>query len=171
MTRARGMAAVFAAAFAAAALFAVSYAGGAADPVTTIRVGATGNDAAAEVYYADELGLFKKRNLVVQIQNLRNGAAEAAAVAGGALDIGEQNIVSMSNAHARGLTFKFLAPAATYVSSASTTNLLVGKDSPMKTARDLSGKTVAVSALGDLSQIAAQAWIDKNGGDSASVHF
>jgi NitT/TauT family transport system substrate-binding protein len=143
----------------------------AADAPATIRVGATGNDTAAEVYYATELGFFKKRNLDVQIENLRNGAAEAAAVAGGALDIGEQNMVSMSNAHTRGLPFKFLAPAGEYVSAASTTNLLVAKNSSIKSAKDLNGKTIAVNALGDLTQIGAQAWIDKNGGDAATIHF
>jgi NitT/TauT family transport system substrate-binding protein len=142
----------------------------AAEPVT-IRVGATGNDAAAEVYYADELGFFKKRNLSVQIMPQRNGAAEAAAVAGGALDIGEQNIVSMSNAHSRGLGFVYIAPAAEYVDNASSTDMLVAKSSPIRTGKDLDGKTVAVNALNDLTQIAAEAWIDKNGGDASQVHF
>ncbi len=138
---------------------------------TTIRVGATGNDAAAEVYYADELGFFKKRGLEVQITQQRNGAAEAAAVAGGALDIGEQNIVSMTNAHSRGLPFVYIAPAAEYNEKASSTNMLVAKSSSLKTAKDLEGKTVAVNALNDLTQIAAEAWIDKNGGQVSSVHF
>ncbi len=140
----------------------------AADP---IRIGATGNDTAAEVYYADELGFFKKRGLEVQIQNLRNGAAQAAAIAGGALDIGEQNIISMSHAHERGLTFKYIAPAADYVSSSSTTSLVIGKSSTIKSGKDLEGKTVAVNALGDLTQIGASAWIDKHGGDATKVKF
>jgi len=142
-----------------------------ADAPVTLRVGATGNDTAAEVYYAEELGLFKKRGLVVEVQNLRNGAAEAAAVAGGALDIGEQNVVSMAHAHERGLPFKFIAPAGEYVGSASTTSLVAGKNAPIKTGKDLEGKTVAVNALGDLTQIGASAWIDKHGGDSTKVRF
>jgi NitT/TauT family transport system substrate-binding protein len=142
-----------------------------ADAPTLLRVGATGNDAAAEVYYADELGMFKKRGLRVEIQNLRNGAAEAAAVAGGALDVGEQNVVSMSHAHERGLPFKFIAPAADYVSSASTTSLVVAKTSPLKNGKDFEGKALAVNALGDLTQIGASAWIDTHGGDSTKVRF
>lgn len=169
MTRPARVAALAGALALLPSLFATALAAG--DEPATIRVGATGNDTAAEVYYASELGFFKKRNLDVQIENLRNGAAEAAAVAGGALDIGEQNMVSMSNAHMRGLAFTFVAPAGEYVSAASTTNLLVAKNSPVKSAKDLNGKTVAVNALGDLTQIGAQAWIDKNGGDASSVHF
>jgi NitT/TauT family transport system substrate-binding protein len=141
-----------------------------ADPVT-IRVGATANDTAAEVYYADELGMFKKRGIVVDIANQRNGAAEAAAVAGGALDIGEQNIVSMSRAHDRNLPFKFIAPAGVYDSRSSTTSLVVAANSTTHSGKDLEGKTVAVNALGDLTQIGAESWIDKHGGDSSKVHF
>ncbi len=143
----------------------------AADAPVTVRVGATGNDTAAEVYYADELGLFKKRGITVEIQNLKNGAAEAAAVAGGALDIGEQNVVSMSHAHERGLPFKFIAPAGEYVSTSSTTTMVVAKSSTVKSGKDLEGKTVAVNALGDLTQIGAMAWVDKHGGDAAKVRF
>jgi NitT/TauT family transport system substrate-binding protein len=148
-----------------------SAAAAAGDPPATIRVGATGNDTAAEVYYAAELGYFKERNLDVQIQTVRNGAAEAAAVAGGALDIGEQNLVSMSNAHVRGIPFEFVAPAGEYVSAASTTNLLVAKNSPIASGKDLDGKTVAVNALGDLTQIGAEAWIDAHGGHASTVRF
>lgn len=137
----------------------------------TIRVGATGNDAAAEVYYADELGLFKKRGLAVQIVQQRSGAAQAAAVAGGSLDIGEQNIISMAHAHERGLPFVFIAPAAEYVDSAASTAMIVAKSSPLRTAKDLEGKTIAVSSLNDLTQTAAQAWVDQNGGDSSKVKF
>ena len=142
-----------------------------ADAPVTLRIGATGNDTAAEVYYADELGMFKKRGLQVEIQTLRNGAAEAAAVAGGALDIGEQNVVSMSHAHERSLPFKFVAPAGEYVGEASTTSMVVAKTSAIKTGKDLEGKTVAVNALGDLTQIGASAWIDKHGGDATKVRF
>ncbi|MBV8580627.1 MAG: ABC transporter substrate-binding protein [Candidatus Eremiobacteraeota bacterium] len=143
----------------------------AADETATIRVGATGNDTAAEVYYAQDLGLFAKRKLDVTVENLRNGAAEAAAVAGGALDVGEQNVVSMANAHVHGLPIVFVAPAGEYVAAAPTTSLLVGKNSPIRSARDLNGKTVAVNALNDLTQIGASAWIDAHGGDASKVRF
>jgi len=49
--------------------------------------------------------------------------------------------------------------------------LLVVKDAPIRTAADLNGKTLGGSALGDLGVVAAQAWIDKNGGNSRTVHF
>jgi len=169
MTRARIAGALVAAA--ALGALALPLVPARADAPAVVRVGATGNDTAAEVYYADDLGLFKKRGIEVQVQNLRNGAAEAAAVAGGALDVGEQNVVSMSHAHERGLPFKFIAPAGEYVSSASTTSMVVAKKSTIKSGKDLEGKTVAVNALGDLTQIGASAWVEKHGGDPAKVKF
>jgi NitT/TauT family transport system substrate-binding protein len=155
----------------AVAALAAPFSAARADAPAIVRVGATGNDTAAEVYYADELGFFKKRGLTVQIANLRNGAAEAAAVAGGALDVGEQNVVSMSHAHERKLPFKFIAPAGEYVAAASTTSLVVNKNATITSGKDFEGKTVAVNALGDLTQIGASAWIDKHGGDSTKVRF
>ena len=137
----------------------------------TIRVGATTNDVAQAVYYADSLGYFKKAGLDVQIQTLRSGAAELAAVAGSAIDIGESNVLSLAVAHSRGIGVKYIAPAGEYVSSAPTTLLVVEKSSAIKSGKDLNGKTVATSALHDLLQIATAQWIDKNGGDSKTVKF
>jgi NitT/TauT family transport system substrate-binding protein len=136
-----------------------------------LRIGATGNDTAAVVYYADEMGFFKKHGVAVTIQNLPSGSAEASAVAGNALDIGEQNVVSMSRAHERSLPFVYIAPSAEYNANASTTSLIVAKASTVKSGKDLEGKTVAVNALGDLAQIGAEAWIEKHGGDLTKVKF
>ena len=44
-------------------------------------------------------------------------------------------------------------------------------DSPIKTARDLNGKTVAVTTLADQNTVAIKAWLDQNGGDSTTVQF
>ena len=138
---------------------------------SVLRVGATGNDTAAEVYYAQERGLFRKHGLDVRIVGLRNGAAQAAAVAGGALEIGEQNVVSMAHAHVRGIPFIYIAPAGEYSARASTTSLVVARASALRDGKDFAGKSVAVNALGDLTQIGASAWIDRHGGDSTGVRF
>lgn len=48
--------------------------------------------------------------------------------------------------------------------------MLVAKDSPVHRARDLDGKTIGTQSLQDLNSVAMRAWIDKNGGDSSSIH-
>jgi NitT/TauT family transport system substrate-binding protein len=45
----------------------------------------------------------------------------------------------------------------------------VKADSPLKTAKDLNGKTLAVPALSDLTTYATKAWVDSHGGDSTSL--
>jgi NitT/TauT family transport system substrate-binding protein len=47
----------------------------------------------------------------------------------------------------------------------------VAKNSPLKTAKDLEGKTVAVNTLNNIVHLMAMAWIDKNGGSSSKVKF
>jgi NitT/TauT family transport system substrate-binding protein len=49
--------------------------------------------------------------------------------------------------------------------------MMVAKDSPIKTAEDLDGKVVALNGLNNITQVGAEAWIAKNGGDPDSVRF
>ncbi len=128
-------------------------------------------DDAAEAYFGSDMGIFKKMGLDVEIMPFTNGAAIAAAVATGALDVGFSNLVSVANAIGKGVPLSILAPAALHLSDASTSGLLVSKDAPLATAKSLDGKTIAVNGLKNITQLSAQAWIDKHGGDSATVKF
>jgi NitT/TauT family transport system substrate-binding protein len=48
--------------------------------------------------------------------------------------------------------------------------ILVGKNSPLKTAADLNGKTFGLSvAKGDLNAVTTQAWVEQHGGDWSSI--
>jgi NitT/TauT family transport system substrate-binding protein len=49
--------------------------------------------------------------------------------------------------------------------------LVVAVNSPLATAKDFNGKTIAVNTLHSVDQIAMSAWVDKNGGDSRTVRF
>ena len=49
--------------------------------------------------------------------------------------------------------------------------MIADKNGPIRTAKDLEGKTVGIAALGSLSDLAVRAWIDTNGGDLAKVKF
>jgi NitT/TauT family transport system substrate-binding protein len=65
----------------------------------------------------------------------------------------------------------FIAAAALYASAAPTSVLMVPKDSPLKTAKDLDGKTLGVNGLKNIAEYAPSMWIDKNGGDASTVKF
>ena len=119
----------------------------------------------AQIYYAKELGFFAKNGLDATITEVRNGAASAAAIAGGAVDIGFSNGLSIAQGHERGIDFTVLAPAALSVAGKGTNAILVvGKTSPIRSGKDLNGKTVAIDVVGGFPQIAVRTWIDKNGG-------
>lgn len=136
-----------------------------------VRVAALPVDVGALSYFAQEQGFFKKHGLDVQIVTGANGAAIAAAVAGGSMDIGDGNITTLALAHERGVPFVMVAPSGAYSSKAPTAALLVLRNSAIKSAKDLTGKIVAVSAARDISEVAVRAWMDKNGAGSDSLRF
>jgi NitT/TauT family transport system substrate-binding protein len=140
-------------------------------PLTVINLINLPADNSAEVYYAQELGYFTDAGLDVRITPMTNSGAIIAAIAGGGGDIGNAVVGTVADARGKGIPILYLAPAGLYDAASPTAALSVLKDSPIKTAADLTGKVVAVSGLGDLTYYATRAWIDKNGGNSASVKF
>jgi NitT/TauT family transport system substrate-binding protein len=102
---------------------------------------------------------------------MNSGPAIAAAVGGGDIDFGASNMVTLALAHERGVPFVLVAPGGAYVAKDPSTKIVVAKGSPIKTAADLSGKTLAINALKNIAGIGAMTWIDRNGGDSRSVKF
>ena len=135
-----------------------------------IRIATTPIDLGAEALYADDLGLFKKAGLAVELNILSSGSVVASAVSGGTIDIGQSNIVALASAHANGLPFVIVAPAGYYTSLGPTTELMTAAGGPIHTARDLDGKTIA-STLRDLNWVGIQSWLSRNGADVASVKF
>jgi NitT/TauT family transport system substrate-binding protein len=138
---------------------------------TALRLSTIPIDTGAQVFYADETGIFRKHGLDTTIQTISNGAAIIAAAMGNAIDVGFANIVSLAVAHKRGLPLTIVAPAAMYSPTSQTSALIVLKDSPIKTAADCAGKTIGVSSLNSITQYSTQAWLDKNGGDAKSTRF
>jgi NitT/TauT family transport system substrate-binding protein len=49
--------------------------------------------------------------------------------------------------------------------------LFVPKNSTATSGRDLDGKTIGVQGIKGFAQFGTQAWLDRTGGNSASVHF
>lgn len=136
-----------------------------------LHVGAIPSEVAGELFYGIDTGIFKKNGLDVDIQFFNNGGAIAAAVASGALDLGLSDLMSVINAHARGVPFVYVAPGLLSTLKAPTFGLLVPASSPIHDAKDFNGKSMAVSGLHNIAQLAASAWIDANGGDSKTVKF
>jgi len=142
-----------------------------AQTLVAIKVGTLPTDGCSVIFYAKELGFFQKNGLDVDIQTMPSGPAIAAAIAGGALDVGVANVATVAQARLHGLPLRYIAPSSMAEPATMTDVVLVAADSTIRTGVDLDGKVVAINGLKDLQQITAMAWVDKHGGDSKTLHF
>jgi NitT/TauT family transport system substrate-binding protein len=143
----------------------------AAQTAPVLHVATGGKETDAEVFYANELGYFTRAGLNVDISVMQNGAAIGSAIAAGSLQIGSSSTLIIANAQAKGLPFVFIAPGGQYNDATPSTVLVVPANSSIRSAKDLTGKTIAVLALRGVDQSSAEKWIDDNGGNSATVKF
>lgn len=127
-----------------------------------VRVGATAIDACGVAYYGAENGMFLNAGINVQVTTLNNGASIMAAVSSGDLDVGMTNTPQLAVAISRGIPFQMIAPASLYSRKDADPNLVVAKDSTVKSARDLVDATIGVSSLGDFNQLSVVGWFDAN---------
>jgi NitT/TauT family transport system substrate-binding protein len=134
-------------------------------PLTTVHVGAPPSQDVGPILYALHAGLFAKAGLAIDLQQMNNGAAVSAAVAGGALQIGFSSLGGLISGHTRGIPFSMIAPGAVYVPDDPYAYMFVRKDAAFKSGADLNGKVLGSPALKDLDWIANAEWMDKNGGD------
>jgi NitT/TauT family transport system substrate-binding protein len=162
--------ALFLAAAAAGAQCALT-SGAGAQTLTKIRVAVVPIDLDGAPLYALAQGFFRKRNLDVELVMMTNGPATAAAVIGGSLELGTAAVITIANARERGIPFVMVAPGAAYSSKQATGSLIALQASPLRSAKDLVGKTVAVTSLKGVSEMAMWAWLDKNGVPVDSVKF
>lgn len=156
------------------------FAGGAAAPFacararaadTSVRIVTTPNETAAEPYFAEEMGFFRASGLDAEVTTSANGAQIAAAVVSGAADIGNSSVPSLAQAHAKGIPLVIIAPGGLYDSRAPSAILFLPKQSDVKEARELNGKTIGINNLRGLPQFGTEAWLDAHGAQSKSVHF
>ena len=126
-----------------------------------LRVAATPNDTYAEAYYAQALGEFAKAGLDVEILSFTAGGPVTAAVASGAADIGIAGPPTIAAASLHGIPFQFIASGGLYWSEHAATGLVVASDGPVKAARDLEGRNVAVGAIKDANWLGASGVLER----------
>ncbi|MGA2393378.1 MAG: ABC transporter substrate-binding protein [Candidatus Lustribacter sp.] len=136
-----------------------------------IRCASVGVEEGMLTMYAAQQGFFKAAGLNVAFQPFSGGGAVTQAVVGGTIDVGVTNSGSLASAHAHGVDVYMLACGGVYSPAEPIAHLAVNKTLGIKTAKDLAGKTLAVTTLRDMVQASVLAWIDGNGGDSKAVNF
>jgi NitT/TauT family transport system substrate-binding protein len=137
----------------------------------TVHVASALQDDVAPLLYGIASGIFTRLGLDVQVQPANNGAAAAAAVLGGSLQIAKSGTMAIVTGHVRGVPLTALWPAAISTTALPMCGLVVRRASGIATAKDCNGKTFTGASLQDLNQLAAMAWVDANGGDSKTMRF
>jgi NitT/TauT family transport system substrate-binding protein len=129
------------------------------------------SESGAAAIYASERGFFRDAGLDVTVTEMQSGGAVLPAVIGGSADFGVSNPISLATAFSHGAPIACIAATVYYRASNPNSLLMVAKNSPVRKAADLNGKTIAVNGLRNTPQLSTQAWLDKDGADSKTVKF
>ena len=110
----------------------------------------------AAMFMAMEKGFFKAEGLELETVPMAGGALIVQGVTSGDLQIGWTNVISLYQAYVEGFDFKLVAGGATNVKAKKESHTIqVTKASPIKSAKDLEGKTVAVNTLNNIVHLMA----------------
>lgn len=125
----------------------------------------------APIYLGKEKGFFTDRNIDLTLTAAQGGAAIVPAVLSGEFQFGFSNMVSLLLAQAQNVPVKVVANgvASTGVDGKDFCGIVVQDGSPIKTAADLTGKSVAINTLKNIAETSTRASIRKAGGDPTAV--
>lgn len=124
----------------------------------------------APLYAGIQQGFFKEENLEVVTQS--TGSIGIPALVAGEFDIAYTNAARTLQAMEQGLPVKIVMPASTIgTAPPEPAAIVVRKGEGIKTAKDIEGKVLGVSARGDVNWLFSRAWIKANGGDVTKVNF
>jgi ABC-type nitrate/sulfonate/bicarbonate transport system substrate-binding protein len=127
-----------------------------------VRVGVL-NVASINAWMSEAQGIWKNNGLDVTIHRFSSGATVNEALLAGGIDFGYIGFGPAIFAASRNLPFVYVANGA-YTDQASATNaIIVKKDSPYKSIKDLDGKAVAVQTKGTIEHIVAMLLAEQNG--------
>lgn len=127
----------------------------------------------APIYLGKEKGFFSTRGIDLNLVAAQGGAAIVPGVASGQYQFGFSNITSLMIAASKGLPVKLTSAgnSSTGKEGADFGAVVVNADSPVKTAKNLEGKTVSVNTLKNIGDTTVRASVRKAGGDPDKVKF
>src|SRR6266545_3511977 len=128
---------------------------------STVTVGLLPVADAAQLKLAIDRGLFKAEGLTVKIQMLQGGAEAPPKLNSGTLDISFGAYVPFFMAKAGGFPLHIVADA--FESAAGTHTVLVARDSPIHTVKDLADKKIGINVKHNLGSLMLQATLQPQG--------
>ena len=137
----------------------------------TVRMGTMPNDVEGEPFYGADAGTWQANGINPDVTYFASGANIVTALLAGNIDVGIVNPLSIAVAIARNIPLQALAPGILVSKLHTYPNMVVAKDSPIKTAKDLAGATIGVSEIGSFNYYSVLAWLDGYGVAPKSVKF
>lgn len=143
------------------------------DEMRQVTVGLIPIVDVAPIYLGDEQGFFEERNIELTMESGQGGAAIVPGVMSGQFQFGFSNVTSLMLARGENLPLKVVAPgnSSTGVEGEDFSAVVVADDSPIQSAADLEGKTVAVNTLNNIGTITVRESVRQAGGNPDSVKF
>jgi NitT/TauT family transport system substrate-binding protein len=124
----------------------------------------------AGLYIAQMKGFFAAAGLHVTIKNVTSGSDAIADLIHGSVDVDQGQWTSDLGAEAAGVV-KLHALAAGNAGAPGVEQLMIAPGSPLRSVKDLAGKTIAVNALDGLPQFLTASVLATNGISPSQVHF
>lgn len=148
-------------------------ASGSSGGVTTVSVGVIPILDVAPLYLGQKKGFYQKHGLKLTTTSAQGGAAIVPGVVSGQFQFGFSNMTSLMIAQSNNVPVKAVVNGvnSTGVDGKDFGATVVAKDSPIKSAKDLEGKKVAVNTLKNIIDTTVRQSVRKAGGDPSKVKF
>ena len=124
----------------------------------TVKIGYLPSDHDAALFVADKQGLYAEKNITTELVQFNNGGDLMTAMASGQVDIGYVGIAPVLSSVSKGVPVKVISSAQTEGSG-----IIVTKDSGIKSAADLKGKSIATPGEASIQHVLLSNYLDKNG--------
>ena len=124
----------------------------------TVKIGYLPSDHDAALFVADKQGLYAEKNITTELVQFNNGGDLMTAMASGQVDIGYVGIAPVLSSVSKGVPVKVISSAQTEGSG-----IVVTKDSGIKSAADLKGKSIATPGEASIQHVLLSYYLKKNG--------
>jgi len=140
---------------------------------TDVTVGVIPIVDVAPIYLGIQQGFFKEQGLNPELVTAQGGAAIVPGVVSNQFQFGFSNTTSLLLATSKGLPLKAVAAgvASTGKDGGDFGAVVVPADSPIRTAKDLAGKRVAVNTLKNINTTTINKAVRDAGGDPSKIDY
>jgi NitT/TauT family transport system substrate-binding protein len=141
--------------------------------LTTVGLGVIPIVDVAPVYLGKAKGFFSGRGIDLALMQEQGGAAIVKGVLAGKYQFGFSNVTSLMAAQADGAPLRVVANgvASTGRAGRDFSAIVVPYASPVRSAKDLAGKRIAVNTLRNLGDTTVRQSVRKAGGDPKNIRF